>query len=132
MRIMLDTNVIISLLLFPNEKMNSMMEFIFSQHQLVLSSFILDELKEVTKRKFPTKTEAIDRLLSHMAYELVYTPSNLEEGLFEIRDLKDYPVLYTAISEEVDVLITGDKDFSDVDVDRPEIITPNSFIQKYL
>lgn len=35
MRIMLDTNVLISVLLFPTEKM---MEFIFTQHKLVLSS----------------------------------------------------------------------------------------------
>lgn len=37
-------------------------------------------------------------------------PDTLEEGLFNIRDIKDYPVLYTAIIENVDILITGDKD----------------------
>ena len=59
-----------------------------------------------------------------MSFELVYTPQQMEPDLFDIRDAKDYPVLYTAIREEVDVLITGDKDFSDVDVERPEILTP--------
>lgn len=76
--------------------------------------------------------DAIDRLLSSMSYEFVYTPQILDEGLFEIRDPKDYPVLYTAIAEDVDVLITGDKDFSDVGIDRPEILTPAAFISKYL
>ena len=33
--------------------------------------------------------------------------------------------------EEVDVLITGDKDFKDVDIERPEICTPNEFLEKY-
>lgn len=132
MRIMLDTNVLISLLLFPNERMNRMMEYIFSHHQLVLSSYVVDELKDVTKRKFPTKAKVVDTLLSRMSYELVYTPTEMESDVFEIRDIKDYPVLYTAIIEDVDILITGDKDFDNIDIDRPEILTPNNFINQYL
>jgi predicted nucleic acid-binding protein len=44
----------------------------------------------------------------------------------------DYPVLYSAIVEDVDILITGDKDFSDVDVEKPEILTPQKFLEKYV
>ena len=47
MRIMLDTNVLISALLFPGAKMNSMMETLFTKHDLVLSSYVVDELKDV-------------------------------------------------------------------------------------
>lgn len=39
-----------------------------------------------------------------MNYEYVYTPDKFDETLFEIRDTKDYPVLYTAILEDVDLL----------------------------
>ena len=38
MRIMLDTNVLISALLFPGTRMDTMMNNIFMEHQLVLSS----------------------------------------------------------------------------------------------
>lgn len=55
MRIMLDTNVLISALLFPGVKMDAMMNYIFTHHQLVLSSYVVDELKRVVKRKFPGK-----------------------------------------------------------------------------
>lgn len=41
-------------------------------------------------------------------------------------------MLYTAIVENVDVLITGDKDFASVEVEKPEILTPAEFIAKYL
>lgn len=132
MRIMLDTNVLISLLLFPNQRMNRMMEFIFSKHDLVLSSFVVDELKDVVERKFPHKLEVVDKLLSKMSYELVYTPSKMNMELFTIRDLKDYPVLYTAMFEDVDILISGDKDFENVDVDRPVILTPSEFIDLFV
>ena len=71
---MLDTNVLISALLFPSEKMNTMMNCLFTQHQLVLSSYVVDELKRVVKKKFPNKESTIDRLLLMMSFEYVYTP----------------------------------------------------------
>ena len=132
MRVMLDTNVLLSALLFPGARMNRMMQAIFEEHRLVLSSFVVEELIYVVKRKFPGKLQAVDQLLAAMSFELAYTPQELEQGLFEIRDTKDYPVLYTAIREDVDVLVSGDKDFSDVNVERPEILTPAQFLDRYV
>ncbi len=132
MRVMLDTNVLLSALLFPGERMNRMMQSIFEDHRLVLSSFVVDELLYVVKRKFPGKFQAVDCLLATMSFELAYTPQEMEQGLFEIRDINDYPVLYTAIQDGVDVLITGDKDFSEVDVEHPEILTPAQFLERYV
>lgn len=132
MRVMLDTNVLLSALLFPGARINQMMQSIFEEHRLVLSSFVVEELTYVVKRKFPKKLQAVDSFLAAMSFELVYTPQEIEPGLFEIRDAKDYPVLYTAIREDVDVLITGDKDFSDVDVEHPEILTPAQFLDRYV
>lgn len=121
---MVDTNVLISLLVFSSMKMNRMMECIFTEYQLVLSSYIVEKLKDVVRRKFAGKAGVVDTLLAKMNYEYVYTPDMLDETLFEIRDVKDYPVLYTAILEDVDILVTGDSDFEDVGVDKPEILTP--------
>ena len=124
---MLDTNILISVLLFPSERMNQMMDYIFKNHELVLSSYVVEELKVVVDRKFPKKAGVLDTLMAKMSYEYVYTPETIDESLFSIRDMKDYPVLYTAILEDVDVLITGDRDFEDVDVERPEIMAPGEF-----
>ena len=132
MRIMLDTNVLISTILFPNRKFNQMLEVITREHTLVLSSFVVDELIAVAERKFPQKKEAIDLYLTKLSYEYVYTPRRMQGGLFDIRDINDYPVLYTAIAEGVDILITGDKDFADIDIDKPEILTPAQFCDRYL
>ncbi|MEE5991787.1 MAG: hypothetical protein V3G42_00955 [Oscillospiraceae bacterium] len=30
------------------------------------------------------------------------------------------------------VLIKGDKDFADLDVEKPEILTPSAFMEKYI
>ena len=131
MRIMLDTNVLVSALLFPGQKMNALMEKVTTDHQLVLSSYIVDELFDVTQHKFPDKVETVDTLLSQLPYELVYTPKQLKPNLFEIRDIKDYPILYSAITDDVDVFITGDDDFRDIDVEKPEVVTPAGFLDKY-
>lgn len=101
------------------------------EHQLVLSSYIVDELKYVVRRKFPNKIGSVDTLLAKMNYEYVYTPDIVDDTLFEIRDVKDYPVLYTAILEGVDIFVTGDRDFSDVDVENPKILTPAEFVERY-
>lgn len=129
---MLDTNVLISMILFPGKNFNRMLEYITQEHTLVLSSFVVDELFAVAERKFPAKRDAIDQFLTGLGYELAYTPHKMEGGLFRIRDIKDYPVLYTAITENVDILITGDKDFADIDLEKPEILTPSEFINTYL
>ena len=131
MRIMLDTNVLISMVLFPNTKFRRMLEYIIKKHRLVISSFVIDELFDVAERKFPAKRNDIDAFLADLAYELVYTPHKVPGNLFKIRDIKDYPVLYMAIVENVDVFITGDRDFLDVEIEMPEIMTPADFIGRY-
>lgn len=132
MKIMLDTNVLISIIVFNSQSLNSMMKKILQEHQLVLSSYIIEELKEVVKRRFSTKTNDLEIFLQTLVYEYVETPIITDFSLFSIRDMDDYPVLYTAILEKVDILITGDKDFSDVIIEKPEIVTPTAFIEKYI
>ena len=129
---MLDTNVLISAILFPGDKINNMMNYIFLRHQLVLSSYVVEELKSVVRRKFPKKEPVIEKLLLMMSYEYVYTPDDMKENLFSIRDVKDYPVLYTAIIEDIDILITGNRDFEDIIIDKPLIMTPKEFSDKYI
>ncbi len=132
MRIMIDTNVLISIIFFPSPQMNELKTKICKNHTIVLCSYILDELEQVTKRKFSHKARDIDLFLTELPYELVYTPSFIEKDKFPvIRDEYDYPIIATAILENVDVLITGDKDFAEVDINYPEIMTPTEFLLKY-
>ena len=71
MRIMIDTNILISALLFPNSQMDTLIFRVTTEHHLVLSSYIVDELLNVARRKFRNKLEAMDLLLSRLPYELV-------------------------------------------------------------
>jgi predicted nucleic acid-binding protein len=104
---MLDTNVLLSAMLFPGGRMDAMMRKAAVENRLVLSSHVVNELMAVVRRKFPGQEKTADRLLSRLPYELAYTPEKPEPGLFEIRDASDYPVLYSAVTEDVDIFVTG-------------------------
>jgi predicted nucleic acid-binding protein len=86
MRIMLDTNVLVSALLFSGQKTNVLIERVTTDHQLVLSSYTVDELFDVTRRKFPDEVEMVDTLLSQLPYEHVvplifeYEPSHQHQS----------------------------------------------------
>jgi putative PIN family toxin of toxin-antitoxin system len=132
MRVMLDTNVLISLFVFRGKNLEKLLSTICSQHTLVLSTYVVDEMYEVVDRKFPGKTGVLDDFLSRIPYELEQTPKRLpEHNLFTIRDNQDEKVLYSALTAHADILITGDKDFMDVDIEKLEIITPAQFLEKY-
>ena len=132
MRVMLDTNILVSAFVFRSRKIYAAINFIVSHHELVLSSYVVDELKDVVARKFPKLVGALDEFLTTLSFTLVYTPRAIPSGLFEIRDISDAPILYAAIIEGVDVLITGDKDFDDIEIDMPVIMTISAFESEYM
>jgi predicted nucleic acid-binding protein len=131
MWVMLDTNVLVSAFIFPNDRMNALMYKAALQNRLVLSSYVIAELLAVVGRKFPAKAKHVDLFLERLPFELVYTPTEQDGGLFKVRDSGDYPVLYSAVTEGVDLFVTGDSDFDDVEVEKPEIVTPSEFLERY-
>jgi predicted nucleic acid-binding protein len=129
---MLDTNILVSAFVFRSKKIYAVVDYIVANHELVLPSYVVNELRDVIDRKFPRMTNELDSFLTTISFTLVYTPSQLPTRLFEIRDISDAPILYTAIIEGIDVLITGDKDFDDVDIEMPSIMTVASFEEEYM
>ena len=130
MRVMCDTNVLISGLLFVDSVPGKVLRYVAEQERLVLASYIVDELRQVFQNKFPDKTEHLIRYLERREFEFFATPHDLQYvSMPTLRDAKDEPVLASAILADVDILITGDKDFADVKIDRPIILTPAAFLK---
>jgi len=69
MRVMLDTNVLVSAIIFPNSRMDSLIHKATLGHQLVLSSYVIEELLEVTERKFPDKIKSVNLFLLRLPYQ---------------------------------------------------------------
>lgn len=132
MRVMLDTNIFISMIFFPSNQTRELARRLTEAHQIVVCDYVIEELRLVVERKFPAKRKFLDRFFLELPFELVYTPKLLDlEEFPEMRDTKDAPILATAIMEDIDIFLTGDKDFLVLDVEMPEIITMSEFLQKY-
>ena len=131
MRIMVDTNVFISIVVFNSKLLGKMLNDICQKHTLVLSSYIIEELSNVMASKFPDKIAVMDAIIFNMPFEMEYTPHVLpKHDYFIIRDPKDERILYSAITADVDILITGDKDLLELDIGRPEILSPHDFVNR--
>lgn len=132
MRILIDTNIALSAILWPRGRTADVLKFaVLNDFTICLCTFSIDEMRLVIKRKFPDKTPVLEQFLSEFSFELLLTPAVLPHNLPSIRDMNDLPILASAIVGDVDVLLTGDKDFDAVDVERPAILTPAKFMQLY-
>ena len=60
---------------------------------------------------------------------IVPTPEESYESEIAIRDVLDRPILRAAINANVDVLLTGDKDFLESSVSNPRIMTASDFLK---
>ena len=132
MRVMLDTNIFVSMIFFPSTQTRELAKRLTDIHQIIVCDYVVEELRIVTDRKFSGKRNDIDRFFFELPFELVYTPKMVDlDVLPEIRDPKDSPILAAAVMEDVDVFVTGDKDFLVLDIDMPEIVTMADFLKRY-
>ena len=130
MRVFVDTNVVISAMLFPNGKVAKVFSHFLEKHTLIISSYTKDECKEVFEKKFPEKREQLDICFNGINFEEYTTPNKIDEKKYpKIRDIKDLPVLVSAILSDSDILLTGDKDFEDIKINKPLIFTPAKYFE---
>jgi putative PIN family toxin of toxin-antitoxin system len=127
---MLDANVLLSALVFGSAKMATLLEIVAEKHTMVLPSHIIEEFRSVVTRKSPKYNDAVDAFFAKLSYEMTYTPT-WQEYMPDIRDKKDRPLIAAAILSDIDILITGDKDFYSVDMERPLVLKPADFLEKY-
>ncbi len=127
MRIMIDSNVLISAVYNPNSKPALAVRDICENHELLLCDHIVAECYDVVGRKFPQHTPVLDKLLTSLGYSMVVAPRG---GGAQISDPKDAPILNAAILEDVDVIISGDNHFLSLDLERPKVLTPAQYIEE--
>ena len=76
MRVMLDTNVLISAAVLSSRYILPLLDELAERHTIVLSTYVVDELKRVTKEKFPGKRANVEQFLRELPFELTYTPES--------------------------------------------------------
>lgn len=132
MRVLIDTNVLISAALNPNGvPFQSYVKAASYPNRGLICEQNVDEMKRIFNKKFPTRLAALDQFLSValLTLELVPIPTDETSSEAQIRDANDRPILRAAIEAKADVLLTGDKDFLESGVENPRIMTPAEFLQ---
>ena len=132
MKIMIDTNILISAALFPGgQASQALFRALAPPYEPMICDYIVDELQHVFRKKFPAKTAALQSFLSSSAsiIKVVKTPEKPNIAEQNIRDVKDRPILRAAIAFGADYLLTGDKDFFDASIQHPCVISVATFLQ---
>lgn len=99
MRILVDTNILFSALVFPHSKPARALLYVADNHEIVLCDRNIIELRDILKRKAPKFLPDAEVLLAEMSYELIPAVDHAEKL---IRDAKDQPILNAAIVSDVD------------------------------
>jgi len=128
MRVVLDTNVLVSGIVYP-ASIPGRIVAAWRMHKIdvVLSHGILDEMQRVLPRlSRNTLTKGEVQELAELFLFLATVVDPDETTVSELRDKDDVPVLSTLIASCADYLITGDKDLLALSAEYP-IVIPASF-----
>ena len=131
MRVLIDSNIIISAAYskgsIPHQAFIKAVEPPF---QGLICEQSLEELRRTYTRKFPDKVHLFERFITAAlsVVELIPVPPSRHPDEDEIRDIDDRPILRAAIKAGADILLTGDKDFTESTVTHPRIMKAADFV----
>lgn len=131
MKVFIDTNVLFSTFINPNgTAAKSFKKAVSGENIAVICQQNIDELEITIAKKYPSKINALKTYLSILTsvVDVVETPKCLTQSETLIRDMNDRPLLRAAIMANVDVLLTGDKDFLEAGIEWPLIMSPAEFM----
>lgn len=125
MKILLDTNVLISAFVFGGQAGQLMGMLFDSDHELYVTEYIDMEFKEKLKMKWPDKADKVYHLYHKLNINFC---ESTNKTLGVLRDVKDIPVLSDALYHNIDLILSGDKDFLEADLERPLIFSPGMML----
>lgn len=132
LRVVLDTNVLLSGIAYPQSVPGKIVTaWRHGSIGVVLSNFILDELRRVLPRladRHKLTAAEIDDLVDTLALQVDLIEPAAPAA--ELRDANDLPIVGTLLASGADYLITGDKDLLAV-ADRFPIVAPREFWERH-
>ncbi len=131
MKVLIDTNILISAALSPNgTPFKAYVKAVSYPNEAIVCEQNIDELRRIFNRKFPSKLAVLEEFLALALTAIKVVPIPEEEITDEekIRDVMDRPILRSAIASGTDIIITGDKDFLESGLQNPKIMTASEFL----
>lgn len=131
MKVMIDTNIIISALLSPHgQAAKAFHKALRPPFEPLVCPYIIDEVQRKFAEKLAEhayKLHGFEDVLP--LFHIVPMPKDEVDGEVPIRDVKDMPILRAASAAETDYLLTGDKDFLEAFIENPQMISVTQFLE---
>ena len=131
MKVLIDTNILISAAYsrfgIPNQAYKKAIE---PPYQAFICEQTIEEFRRIFNRKFPDKIYAFESFIASSLSMISVIPVPLSPHANEdaVRDADDRPILRAAIQANVDIILTGDKDFLESGLTTPQIMTAAAFV----
>ena len=131
LRILLDTNVYISAILFKGKPRQILQELVDERVTAFTSNEILKELEEtLSKPKFKLTNDFVQIVLTEIRDITKLISTSPLKNYLDLRDRNDYHILEAAFSAKIDYLITGDKDLLSLKkISEFKIVSPEEFLR---
>jgi uncharacterized protein len=133
MRVVFDTNVLVSALMFEDSIPAQAFFYAIKNREVLISTALTTELHEVIYRpkfdKYITDSEREDFMLA-----LVDTSTLVAvlESIDVCRDPKDNMILELAVSGKAKIIVTGDTDLLELNpFQEIEILNPQTFLKNF-
>ena len=126
MRVFPDTNVLVSAVATRGLCADVLREILVS-HQLVISSPLIAELKNILHTKIGTPQEIISDFIELLTQDSIL-PEKTTLTNIDIRDKDDIVIISTALNGNAEIFVTGDKELLELGiVQSMQIVSPRMF-----
>lgn len=120
MKLLIDTNVLISAFVYDGKPLSLLETLLKEGHNVYVSEYIEREFREKVTQKWRRREQDI---LSEYARIRLPVLKSTENVYHVLRDLDDDPILSDAIYHNVDLILSGDKDFLESGLRHPKIMS---------
>lgn len=141
LRVMVDATVLVAGSGWPRWPHEVLLAALRGEFELVLSPYLIDQARRVIDARFSTAhLQRFEELLDEVSFILAPDPSpqDLTAHAGLVRDETDIPLLLSAIAANVDVLVSEDKDLTELRIisrgSAPPlvIVLSGTFLRQYV
>ena len=134
MKVLIDTNILISAALNP-KSVTAKAYFKATElpYECVICDYCIDEFNRTFREKLANRIADANAFLAMVLISapIISTPSDDESVADEaaLRDINDWPIIRAAVKANVDIILTGDKNFLESKIKKPKMISPADFLK---
>jgi len=129
MRVFLDTNVLASAAA-TRGLCSDVLREVFASHELVISEYLIKELKRVLADKFNLPRDIREDYI-WLLHQDTIVAEEFDPPSIQLKDKSDIPIIGAALQAKADVLVTGDLELRNfVKIGKLLILSPRGFWER--